>query len=138
MGFTVSHGSHVVRELSRDEAIKLAAKWNNEEALEQLAQLSPSTAIAQYQSLAKHIRCNIVYADRAHTKGRPNQVNAYLPIFYPHDANRALVKHNAVRTESVIELEDAQDRLPRMSTKVDHWHPISASLGLYPYLINDE
>lgn len=138
MGFTISHGSHVVRELSRDEAIRLAEKWHNDEAIEQLAPLSPSTAIAQYQSLAKHIRCNIVYADRTHRQGRPNQVNAYLPIFYPHDATRAPVKHNALRTESVIELEDAQDRLPRMSTKVDHRHPFSASLGLYPYLANDE
>lgn len=134
LGFTVSRGSHVVRKLTRDKAIKVATTWHNKEAVDKLHALNEKTPVAQYQQLTKHVRCNIIYKDRARQEERPDQVSAYMPIFFPFDKNSVAIKHNGVRTEMNVALEDEEDRLPRASTRVDHAKPISPSLGFYHYL----
>jgi len=136
MGFTIARGSHVVERLSRDRAIKLATDSKNEAAVTRLQALSADIFVARHRKQAPHVRCNLTYSDKSRREGRPNQVNAYLPIFYPYTAELEPVKHNGTKVELLLSLDDDTNfRFPRPAERVDHAHPISESLGLYPYLV---
>ena len=136
VGYTISKSGHMVYRYSREKAIDLAGKRNDEEAIKKLMQLPKDSSVAYYRQRAPHVRANIIYSDRAKRHDRPDQVSAYMPILYPYDTVAALssgpVIHNGEQALLKLTQENTV-RLPR-DGKVDKSQPLSASLKLYRYL----
>lgn len=87
--FSYSSGGRSIRRVSVQDALTLLEKagYESDEAMAEhklLSELPVDTPLAQVQSLAGYFKANVFHD----AESSPETISAFLPIFYPYDADR--------------------------------------------------
>jgi hypothetical protein len=128
--FSYSSGGRSIRRITIEKAVAILDKMGYESQKsmierEKLANMPGDTVVAQVQNLAGYYKANVHGSD----EGDIETIPAFLPIFYPYDANAPIIRQP--------ELPQADDsrrlaRRSRSDKKLEDT-PLASTIRLYAY-----